>query len=290
MFKGILTAQITPFKNGEVDITKFSELIQRQKDAGIDGIVIGGCTGESFTLEQDDCNKLWNEAIKFKSKNFKIIFGIAHNSTKRSIEMIKTANSYKPDGLLIITPFANKPSQNALFEYYNSISEVSEIPIIIYNVPGRTAVSINAETVLKLSVNKKIVAIKEALADFDEFTKLKLLIKDFCLLSGEDSLTFPALCLGWDGVICTSSNLVPDLWVKMYKFFNEKKLEEAAAIHFKLFPLIKSLFLEGNPAPLKYAMKAIGLYNGELRAPLTEVSDATKKQIEEQLKNINLTK
>ncbi len=288
MFKGILTAQITPFKNGEVDVDKFSQLIQRQKDAGVDGIVIGGCTGESFTLEQNDCNILWNEAIKFKSNNFKIIFGIAHNSTRRSIEMIKIANKFNPDGLLVITPFANKPSQTALTEYYNTIANVSEIPIIIYNVPGRTAVSINAETVLKLSENKNIVAIKEALGDFDEFTKLKLLLKDFCLLSGEDTLTFPALCIGWDGVICTSSNLIPDLWVKMYRFFNEKKIKEAASIHLKIFPLIKSLFLEGNPAPLKYAMKSIGLYNGELRSPLIEVSDTTKRQIDEQLKNLNL--
>ncbi len=122
MFKGILTAQITPFKNGEVDVDKFSQLIQRQKDAGVDGIVIGGCTGESFTLEQNDCNILWNEAIKFKSNNFKIIFGIAHNSTRRSIEMIKIANKFNPDGLLVITPFANKPSQTALTEYYNTIA------------------------------------------------------------------------------------------------------------------------------------------------------------------------
>lgn len=288
MFKGILTAQITPFKNGKVDVEKFTQLIKRQKEAKIDGIVIGGCTGESFTLEQEDCNLLWDEAIKYKDKNFKIIFGIAHNSTKRSIEMIKTANRYKPDGLLVITPFANKPSQSGLVEYYNAVAEASESPIIIYNVPGRTAVSITAETTQKLSANPKIVAIKEALSDFDEFTKMKMLLKDFCLLSGEDSLTFPALCIGWDGVICTSSNLIPNLWVEMYENFKSGKIEKAAQIHVKIFPLIKVLFLEGNPAPLKYAMKLLGLYNGELRAPLVEVSDSTKKQIEVELKNLGL--
>lgn len=288
MFKGILTAQITPFKNGQVDLDKFSQLVKRQKDAGVDGIVIGGCTGESFTLEQQDCNLLWQEAIKFKSNNFKIIFGIAHNYTKRSLEMVKIANEYQPDGLLVITPFANKPSQTGLIEYYTKVAEVSKFPIIVYNVPGRTAVSITAETVLKLSENKKIVAIKEALSDFDEFTKMKLLLKDFCLLSGEDTLTFPALCIGWDGVICTSSNIIPDLWVDLYKNFASGNLEKAASIHLKIFPLIKSLFLEANPAPLKYAMKVMGLYNGELREPLVEVSDNTKKQIESELKKLNL--
>lgn len=288
MFEGILTAQITPFKNGEVDVPKFSELIKRQKEAGVHGIVIGGCTGESFTLEQKDCNLLWDEAIKYKSKDFKIIFGIAHNSTKRSIEMINIANKYSPDGLLVITPFANKPSQTALFDYYNSIAEVSNSPIIIYNVPGRTAVSISAETVLKLSSNPKIVAIKQALSEFDEFTKLKMLLPDFCLLSGEDSLTFPSFCIGFDGVICTSSNIIPDIWVDMYKKFKNKDIEGAAKLHLQIFPLIKSLFLEGNPAPLKYAMKRIGLYNGELRSPLEEVSDNTKKQIDTELKNLKL--
>lgn len=288
MFKGVLTAQITPFNKGKVDIEKFGQLIKRQKDAGVDGIVIGGCTGESFTLEQEDCNLLWEEAIKYKDNNFKIIFGIAHNSTRRSIEMVKIANKYKPDGLLVITPFANKPSQSGLIEYYNSIAEVSDLPIIVYNVPGRTAVSITAETVQKLLNNPKIVAIKEALSDFDEFTKMKMLLKDFCLLSGEDTLTFPALCIGWDGVICTSSNIIPELWVEMFKKFKSGRIEEAAQIHIKIFPLIKVLFLEGNPAPLKYAMKLLGLYNGELRAPLVEVSEATKKQIEVELKNLGL--
>ncbi len=288
MFKGILTAQITPFINGNIDTKKFFELIERQKNAGVDGIVIGGCTGESFTLEQEDCNLLWEEAIKFKSSDFKVIFGIAHNSTKRSIEMIKIANKYKPDGYLVITPFANKPSQNGLIEYYNTVAEISDAPIIIYNVPGRTSVSITAESISRLSENKKIVALKEALSDFDEFTKVKLLNKDFCLLSGEDTLTFPALCIGWDGVICTSSNVIPDLWVKMFQYFNENNIKKATEIHLKIFPLIKVLFLEGNPAPLKYAMKLLGLYNGELRPPLVEVSDNTKKQIEEQLKKLDL--
>ncbi|MFN3410730.1 MAG: 4-hydroxy-tetrahydrodipicolinate synthase [Exilispira sp.] len=288
MFKGILTAQITPFYNGKVDIEKFTQLIKRQKDSGINGIVIGGCTGESFTLEQEDCNLLWQEAIKFKSKDFNVIFGIAHNSTLRAIEMIKIANNYKPDGLLVITPFANKPSQSALVEYYNTIAEFSDSPIIVYNVPGRTAVSITAETVLKLSSNKKIVAIKQALSDFDEFTKFKLLLKDFNLLSGEDTLTFPALCIGWDGVICTSSNIIPELWVEMFSYYRKGDIEKAAGIHLKIFPLIKTLFIEGNPAPLKYAMKLMGLYNGELRAPLVEVSDTSKKQIEEQLKILKL--
>ncbi len=288
MFKGILTAQITPFNKGKVDVEKFSELIKRQKEAGIDGVVIGGCTGESFTLEQEDCNLLWDEAIKFQSNNFKIIFGIAHNSTKRTCEMVKIANKYKPDGLLVITPFANKPSQTALIDYYNTVAEISNIPIIIYNVPGRTAVSINVETMMKLSANPKIVAIKQAISDFDEFTKFKMLLKDFCLLSGEDTLTFPSFCIGWDGVICTSSNLIPELWVDMYKSFNSGNIKKAAEIHLKIFPLIKTLFLEGNPAPLKYAMKVMKLYNGELRAPLVEVSDNTKKQIEQELKNLKL--
>ncbi|MEJ5272774.1 MAG: 4-hydroxy-tetrahydrodipicolinate synthase [Spirochaetota bacterium] len=288
MFKGILTAQITPFKNGKVDIEKFGQLIKRQKDAKTNGIVIGGCTGESFTLEQEDCNLLWEEAIKYKSSDFKIIFGIAHNSTKRSIEMIKVANKYKPDGLLVITPFANKPSQAGLLQYYNAIAEVSEIPIILYNVPGRTAVSISAETVQKLSANPKIIGIKQALSDFDEFTKLRMALNNFCLLSGEDSLTFPSFCIGFDGVICTSSNLIPELWVEMYQNFIKGNIEKAAQIHLKIFPLIKALFLEGNPAPLKYAMKVMKLYNGELREPLVEVSENTKKQIESELKNLNL--
>jgi len=290
MFKGILTAQITPFKDGKIDIETFERLVERQKQASIDGIVIGGCTGESFTLELEECQSLWKSAKKFQSETFKVIFGVAHNSTARTLEMISVANKYDPDGLLVITPFANKPSQTGLVKYFTKVAEVSTSPIILYNVPGRTAVSLNAETILKLSENPKIVALKEALSEFDEFTRLRNIINsnNFSLLSGEDSLTFPALCIGWNGVICTSSNLIPDLWVKMYRAFLEKDLKTASSIHLSMFSLIKSLFVEGNPAPLKYAMKLMKLYNGELREPLVEVSDSSKSLLEKELKNLNL--
>jgi 4-hydroxy-tetrahydrodipicolinate synthase len=290
MFKGILTAQITPFKDGKIDIETFERLVERQKQAGIDGIVIGGCTGESFTLELEECQILWKSAKKFQDQNFKVIFGIAHNSTARTLEMVNIANRYDADGLLVITPFANKPSQSGLINYFTRVAEVSTSPIILYNVPGRTAVSLTAETILKLSDNPKIVALKEALSEFDEFTKVRNIINsnNFSLLSGEDTLTFPALCIGWDGVICTSSNLIPDLWVKMYKAYLEGDIKTASSIHLSIFSLIKSLFVEGNPAPLKYAMKLMKLYNGELREPLLEVSDSTKNLLEKELRNLNL--
>lgn len=288
MFQGVFTAMVTPFKNGKIDTEAFDKLVKRQKEAGVHGVLIGGCTGESFTVSLEERIELIKTALKYKDNNFKILAGTGSNNTEIALKFSKTIDKMDVDGLLVITPFANKPSQNGLIEYYKEIASNVEKPIIMYNVPGRTGVNLLPETIAELSKVENIVAIKQANANFDLMTKIRLLTPEIDLLSGEDTLTLPLLSIGGKGVICTVSNVAPHYMSTLVNSYFEGDIEKAREYHFKLFNLIKTMFIETNPAPTKYALKVMGLLNGELRKPLVEITEPSKKVVEKELKNAGL--
>lgn len=286
MFKGVYTAIITPFKNNKIDLNNFEKLIERQKNAKVSGIVIGGCTGESFTLTTEEKIELTKCALNFRDENFKIIAGSGTSSTAETIEVSKKLENLGVDALLIITPYGNKPSQEGLFNHYKKIAENVSTPIMLYNVPGRTSVNMLPETVAKLSSIKNIVSLKQALNDMDAMSKILQLAPNIDLLSGEDSITFPLLAIGGKGVVCTCSNIIPEVMVELCNSFFNNDFEKAKKIHLNIQNFIKALFIESNPTPLKYAYKYLGLSNGELREPLCEVSESSKKAIENEINKL----
>lgn len=272
MFTGCITALVTPFKsNLEVDYKKLLSLIDYQVRAGVQGIVLVGTTGESPTLTDEEKVRIFKTAVKGFKKRITLIGGTGTNDTAKSIKLTKMAKSIGLDGALIVTPYYNKPTQTGLFQHYKAIADVVNIPQIIYNVPGRTGVSIAPETVAKLSGLKNIVAIKEASGSLEQIAQIKALC-EITILSGDDGLTFPIMCLGGKGVISVTGNVVPRDMAEMTSAFNSGDIAKAKRLHYKLAPLNKALFLESNPIPVKAALKMLGRLNGRMRLPLTAMS------------------
>jgi 4-hydroxy-tetrahydrodipicolinate synthase len=272
MYHGCITALVTPFKsNLEVDYKKLLSLIDYQLKAGVQGIVLVGTTGESPTLTDEEKARIFKVAVKHFKKRITLIAGTGTNDTAKSIKLTKLAKSIGLDGALIVTPYYNKPTQSGLFQHYKAIADAVNIPQIIYNVPGRTGVSIAPETVAKLSGLKNIVAIKEASGSLEQIAQIKALC-EITILSGDDGLTFPIMCLGGKGVISVTGNVVPRDMAEMTSAFNSGDIAKAKRLHYKLAPLNKALFLESNPIPVKAALKMLGRLNGRMRLPLTAMS------------------
>lgn len=283
MFEGAFVAIATPFKNERVDEEALRKLVEFQIKEGTNGIVPCGTTGESATLTYEEHNKVIDIVIDQAKRRVPVIAGTGSNSTHETIFFTKHAEEAGADAALIITPYYNKPTQKGLYEHFKSIAESVSIPIIIYNVPGRTACNILPDTVIELSKIKNIVGIKEASLSLDQAAQIiRETHKDFILLSGEDSLTYPLLCLGAKGVISVASNVVPKKMSEMCKYMKNKDFEKARDIHYELFDLFKALFYETNPIPVKKAMYLMGLINDEIRLPLVSLSEDNT----EKLKNV----
>jgi len=289
MFSGCITALVTPFKNGKVDYKKLIELIDFQIANKVSGIVLCGTTGESPTLSDSEKEKIFRTGLKHCRGRVKLIAGTGTNDTAKTIELTKMAKSVGMDGALIVTPYYNKPTQEGLYRHYWLVADAVRIPIILYNVPGRTGVSLAPETVARLSVIKNIVAIKEASGDIDLVSRIRRLCP-ITILSGEDALTFPILCLGGKGVITTVSNLIPADIVSMIDCFNAGRIDEAREWHLKMLPLVKAVFIESNPIPTKTAMLMLGRLNGEMRMPLCCMGEANAAKLKQELKNYRLLK
>ncbi|MDI6733415.1 MAG: 4-hydroxy-tetrahydrodipicolinate synthase [Planctomycetota bacterium] len=266
-----ITAMVTPFKNNKVDYKKLLELIDFQIENSVSGLVLCGTTGEGSTLTDEEKEKIFKVSVRHVRGRITLIGGTGTNDTAKTIKLSRMAQDCGMDAVLVVTPYYNKPTQQGLFLHFSAVARSVRIPIILYNVPGRTGVSITPETVARLSALKNIVAIKEASGDLDAISRLKKLC-DITILSGEDSLTFPILCLGGRGVISVASNIVPRDMVKMIDEFNNGNLTAARQYHLKLHPLMKALFIESNPIPVKTAMKILGMLNGEIRLPLCQMS------------------
>lgn len=291
MFKGSIVAIVTPIKDGNVDYDAFTSLIEFQIKNKTSGIVVCGCTGEPATLSMDEHKELIRYAVEIVNKRCPVIAGTGSNNTKEAIELSEEAEKAGADGVLVITPYYNKPMPSGLYQHYKKIAESISIPLIIYNVPSRTGISILPETVYELSQIKNIVGIKEASGSLDQVSRIiSLCGNDFVVLSGDDSLTLPIISVGGKGVISVAANVVPLEMAEMVEAALNGDWGKAQQIHIELFPLFKVLFIETNPIPVKAALGLMGMIKPEWRLPLTPPSPSNLEKIKEVLIKIKVLK
>lgn len=291
MFKGSIVALITPFKNGKVDEKKLAELVEFQIKNKTSGIVPCGTTGESPTLSYEEHKRVIKVVIEAVKKRVPVIAGTGSNCTDEALELTRFAKDAGADASLIVSPYYNKPTQKGLFLHFKKIAETVDIPIIVYNIPARCGVTIEPETLAKLSKVKGIVGVKEATGSLDLATRtVSLCGEDFTVLSGDDNLTLAIMAIGGRGVISVIANIVPKDVAEMVDLFLKGDVKKAREVHYKLLPLMKSAFIETNPIPIKTAMKLAGMDTGELRLPLCEMEENNLKKFEEVLKKYNLVK
>jgi 4-hydroxy-tetrahydrodipicolinate synthase len=286
----LITAMVTPFDaEGKVDYKQACKLALALLKSGSDGLVLSGTTGESPTLTHEEELKLYTEVIKVVGKRGSIIAGTGSNSTAEAIEATQAAEKVGVDACLLVTPYYNKPTQEGIYAHFKTIAESTKLPCILYNVPSRTVTSISAETVIKLSQIKNIIGIKEASGNMEEIGKIiSGSRKDFIVWSGNDADTLPMMSIGGYGIISVASHLVGLQLKEMIKQFLAGHNAEAAAIHLKLMPLMKVLFIVSNPVPVKYALNQIGFNVGIPRLPLVEPDAKTGAQIKDVLKNYEI--
>ena len=280
LFYGASTALVTPFLNGSVNYPMVERLLKRQLDAGISTIVLAGTTGESPTLSDTEKLTLFRRAKEFCGKDACIIAGTGSNSTEHAVALSRAAQEVGADGLLVVSPYYNKATPDGLMAHYSAISSSVHIPIIIYNVPSRTGVDIPVCVYQQLSKLPNIAGVKEASSDITKITKIKAACPpDFAVWSGNDDQIVPVMSLGGLGVVSVLSNVCPVETQAMAKAALDGDFDTAAALQIQLLPLIKALFSEVNPIPVKAAMKLIGFDCGECRLPLTNISQDTKEKL-----------
>ena len=289
MFKGSIVAIVTPMKKGKVDEKAIRELVEFQIQNGTDGIVPCGTTGESATLTYEEHCQVIDIVIDQTKKRVPVIAGTGSNSTHETIYLTEHAKKSGADCALIITPYYNKPTQEGLYQHFKAVAEAVDIPIILYNVPGRTAVNMLPETVIRLSKIKNIVGVKEASCSMDQATEILMNVdKDFALLSGEDSLSFPLFCIGAKGVISVATNIVPRMMADMWDSFERGDFLKAREIHMKLFPLFKAIFFETNPIPVKKAVYLMGMIEDEIRLPLVTMTKGNEEKLRKVLVELGI--
>ncbi|MCL2102842.1 MAG: 4-hydroxy-tetrahydrodipicolinate synthase [Syntrophorhabdaceae bacterium] len=289
MFKGAITALITPFRNGKLDAAALRKLVAFQIRNGIHGIVACGTTGEASTLSFEEHEKVIQIVLDAVKGKVRVIAGTGSNSTKEAVILTRYARKAGADAALIVTPYYNKPTQKGLIDHYKAIAEEVDIPIILYNVPGRTGVNMTADTVARLAEIKNIVGLKEASGNFAQICEiLRSTPEDFCLLSGDDALYFPMLALGADGVISVTSNVAPREMVDLYEACVAGDIARARELHFRLWPLMQVLFIETSPIPVKTAVAMMGMVQEELRMPLCAMSEANRKTLAKVLAGLKM--
>ena len=289
MFKGVFTALLTPFKNGEMDEVSFRSFIDFQIESGIHGLVPVGTTGESPTVSHDEHKLAVEICIDQANKKVPVIAGTGSNNTAEAIELTNHACEKGADAALVVTPYYNKPNQEGLYAHYKAIAENSDIPIVIYNIPGRSIVDMNLETMNKLFQIKNIIGVKDATSDISRVFKYKSIIGDgFNQLSGEDATTLAYMTYGGHGSISVTSNIAPKLCSDFMNLCLAGKFDEASKINDKLMKLHECLFIEPSPGPVKYAAEKLGLMSSELRLPLVEISKNTKDRVDEAMKFASL--
>ena len=290
--KGIYTALVTPFRNGNLDEKAFRNLIEFQLKGGINGVVPCGTTGEAPTLSYEEHEKVIELAVKYVNGKVPVIAGTGSNSTQEAIELTAGAKKLGADFCLLTTPYYNKPTQEGLYQHFKAIAEAVNIPLILYNIPGRTGINMTPETILRLSKIRNIVGIKEAAGSLTQVSDIYRLTKGkFTILSGDDNLFLPMMSVGAVGVISVASNIIPKEMQSLYKaFLIEKNIRMAMYIHTRLMPLFQGIFVETNPIPIKEAMAYMGMVSKEFRLPLCPLSDANGKFIKILLTDYGLLK
>lgn len=284
IFRGVATAIITPFLGGKIDFGALKKLIDRQIESGIDCIVVGGTTGEAATLEDSERYRLFRESKAMIDGRCKLVFGTGTNDTRVAMLHTEYASKLGCDGVLLVTPYYNKGTEEGIIRHYLAIAEVSDTPMLLYNVPSRTGVNLSFDILTELAKCDRIVGIKEASDSADRLMGLSGMTDSLRLYSGNDSQIYTTLSLGGSGVISVVSNLYPRSTLEICKQFFANNRQESLEMQKKLLPVINNLFLETNPAPAKYAMSRLGLCSPEMRLPIWLPTQATRRRIDEQLK------
>jgi 4-hydroxy-tetrahydrodipicolinate synthase len=289
MFKGSIVAIVTPFKKGKVDEKALGDLIEWHIAQGTDGIVPCGTTGESATLDYKEHYRVIEITVKTVHKRVPVIAGTGANATDETIMITRQAEKSGADAALLVSPYYNKPTQEGLYRHYKAVADAVDIPIILYNVPGRTAVNILPSTVARLAEVKNIVAIKEATGDMKQVSEIIRLCGDkITVISGDDFTTLPLLALGGKGVISVTANIVPKDVSLVCSLWLKGQHDKARAIHYKIEPLNTAMFIETNPIPVKTALAMMGKIQEEFRLPLCEMSPANKEKLRKALADLKL--
>jgi len=291
-FEGAFTAMITPFIGDRLDEEGFVRNIKKQIDAGITGLVFLGTTGEDVTLSDEEQMRVMEIGIRETKGKALVLIGTGSNSTKKTIEKTKKAQAMGADAALIVTPYYNRPTQEGIFRHFESISQHSDLPLFAYNILSRTGTNIETSTLLRIAGLPNVVGVKEASGNIvqmgDVIKTIKRKYPAFSVLSGDDILTLPLMALGGSGIISVASNLMPERIVALAKACLEDRFREARAIHEELLPLVKTLFIEVNPIPIKQAMQFCGFPSGNCRLPLCELRPENQKILENLLQEMKL--
>ena len=292
MFKGSNVALITPFKNNKLDEENYLKLINFHMENGTNGLVPAGTTGESPTLSHDEHNRVIELCIKESKGKLPVIAGTGSNSTEEAVALTKHAEKSGADGALVVTPYYNKPTQEGLYQHYKAINDNTSLPIIIYNIPSRCVIDMSVDTMARLFELKNIAGVKDATGDLNRLDEtINKLGPEFIQLTGEDGLAFEFNKRGGVGIISVTANIAPKLCSDMQKFSRSKtenEFKEAERINKLLQPVHKSLFIESNPAPVKYAAKLLGLCDDAVRLPLVKIMDETKTKVKNSLVSAKL--
>ena len=292
MFKGSNVALITPFKNNKLDEENYLKLINFHMENGTNGLVPAGTTGESPTLSHDEHNRVIELCIKESKGKLPVIAGTGSNSTEEAVALTKHAEKSGADGALVVTPYYNKPTQEGLYQHYKAINDNTSLPIIIYNIPSRCVIDMTVDTMARLFELKNIAGVKDATGDLNRLDEtINKLGPEFIQLTGEDGLAFEFNKRGGVGIISVTANIAPKLCSDMQKFSKSKtenEFKEAERINTLLQPVHKSLFIESNPAPVKYAAKILGLCDDEIRLPLVKIKKETQEKVKQALSSAKL--
>lgn len=289
-FGRVLTAMVTPFKKDmTIDFDQVKKLARHLVQSGSDGLVIAGTTGESPTLSKEEKVEMFRVVVEEVGGDAVVIAGTGGNNTAASIELTQAAEKVGVDGVMLVGPYYNKPSQEGLYQHFKTVAQNTNLPVILYNVPGRTAVNLLPQTVVRLSRIENIVAIKEASGSLDQVSELRRSLPDhFAIYSGDDPLTLPILSLGGKGVISVASHIIGSRIQEMINAYTSGNVTMATKIHCSVFPVFKGLFISTNPVPLKAALNMLGWQVGAPRLPLVEASQTEKDTIKKILTDANL--
>jgi 4-hydroxy-tetrahydrodipicolinate synthase len=287
--EGVFTALVTPFRDDAIDEEALNELVERQVAAGVDGLAPCGSTGESATLSHAEHRRVVEIVVAAARGRLPVLAGTGSNSTREAIELTRYAKEAGADGALLISPYYNKPTQEGIVAHYAQIARETAFPLVVYNIPGRTASNMLPSTLARLADIEHVVGVKEASGDLAQIaTVVALCPDDFIVVSGDDALTLPLLAVGGRGVISTSANVAPAEMVDLVRAFRTGDRERALRTHQRLLPLFEALFCETNPIPVKAALGLMGLVGDEIRLPLTRLTDANRERLQVVLKEIGL--
>ena len=287
MFEGVLTALATPFRDGAIDEKALRGLVARQIAAGIDGLVPCGSTGESATLSHEEHERVIEIVVDAAAGQVPVVAGTGSNSTTEAIRLTLHAKQAGAAAALLISPYYNKPTQAGLVAHYEAIALATELPLIVYNIPGRTASNILPTTLAQLAQIEYVVGVKEACGDIDQIAHvIDRCPEDFDVLSGDDSMTLPMMAMGGQGVISTTSNVAPEQMLELVRVFRSGDSVRALSLHQHLMPLFDALFCETNPIPLKAALGIMGLIDPEIRLPLTPITQPNREALQVTLKEL----